>query len=394
MKYLKNSVVVIFITIYIFNNTNLAIYFPISGVVSQLVTYASMFLICILSTKGIKVESTIFLVLLAAVLSLITNDVAAKFNAPVRLLLWVLLISSVGPLLYNYALIRLRNKLFEIFLFLFMMIGGFSFIYWLLGIPSLGRGHFSGITNHSMIFAPVASLGGLYAFYRFIHEPIRKKKYLFLLFFIASILDVVLSASRTSLIGFIAGFLTFLIFNKFRYQKLILIGVILLSLGTVLTMGDDATNEDSSGIQGEMLSRGDVNTREALWNDRINEFFGSPIFGVGFASQHNSFIDENKDENMEGQVEPGSTYLMILSMTGLMGGSAFLWLILKASLNKSFLRHIVIVESYKLAAYVFFAIHFIAEGYLYAAGSFMACIFWLLVGATYPYPNINYKNIL
>ena len=150
---------------------------------------------------------------------------------------------------------------------------------------------------------------------------------------------------------------------------------------------------ESDTITGTILSRGTVNTRETLWNDRIREFHSSPIFGVGFASQSN-LLSETKSGELGGKIEPGSTYLMVLSMTGVIGMMALLFFFLKPLMSLNFWTRVYSIERYKLAAYIFFLVHFVAEGYIFSSGSLLACVFWLLVGATYPYQGIRYSQVL
>jgi len=275
----------------------------------------------------------------------------------------------------------------------FMLIGGISFIYWIVGLPNIGRGHFAGLMNQSMMLAPIASMGGLYAFYRFIEEPKGRKKMIFLTFFIFSAFDVILAASRTALIAFSLSFSIFLFFNKFKFRGVVLLGLIVGTIFLASGMDDEMSNTQENSILSDMLSRGTKNTREALWEDRINEFKSSPIFGVGFASQSNVLSDKI-DEKMGGRIEPGSTYLMVASMTGLLGASILLFFFFRMIMSRDFWYRVAIKERYKLATFIFFAIHFIAEGYIYSSGSLLAATFWLLVGATYPYRGMNYSTML
>jgi len=134
-----------------------------------------------------------------------------------------------------------------------------------------------------------------------------------------------------------------------------------------------------------------------LWANRMIEFNSSPYFGVGFATQKDDIITLDNDylevAAATGSIEPGSTYLMILSMTGLFGAFAMFLLMFKAMVSRGFWRRIALQDSYKLATFVFFSVHFIAEGYIFSSGALFACIFWLLLGATYPYAKINYSKL-
>ncbi len=377
----------------IINNSIFPMIFHIPTVVFQISIYGSMLLVTLFFLKGIYIEWRFFLFVVVVALSLVVNDVDGKFNAPFRLGSLILLVSALGPLIVNRYLLQFRDNLLEMFFKLFMLIGGISFVYWIVGLPNIGRGHFAGLMNQSMMLAPVASLGGLYAFYRFIEEPKGRKKMIFLAFFIFSALSVVLAASRTALIAFSLGFSIFLFFNQFKFRGVVLFGLIVGTIFLASGMDDEMDGSQEDNVLSEMLSRGTKNTRETLWQDRINEFKSSPIFGVGFASQSDILTDKS-GEDMGGRIEPGSTYLMVLSMTGMLGASILLFFFFRMAINKDFWYRVAILERYKLAAFIFFAVHFIAEGYIYSSGSLLAATFWLLVGATYPYRGMDYSTIL
>jgi len=381
------------VTAEIINNSIFPMIFHIPTVLFQVSIYGSMLLVALLFLKGIHIEWRFFLFIIVAALSLVVNEVEAKYSAPFRLGLLILLVSTLGPLVVNPYLLRFRDGLLETFFKSFMLIGGISFIYWVVGLPNMGRGHFTGLMNQSMMLAPLASIGGLYAFHRFIEEPKGRKKMIFLTFFIFSAFDVILAASRTALIAFSLGFSIFLFFNKFKFRGVVLLGLIVGTIFLASGMDDEMNTPQENSILGEMLSRGTKNTRETLWEDRINEFKSSPIFGVGFASQSNVLADKT-GEKMGGRIEPGSTYLMVLSMTGLLGAFVLLFFFFRMAINRDFWYRVAIKERFKLATFIFFAVHFIAEGYIYSSGSLLAAIFWLLVGATYPYKGMNYSTTL
>jgi O-antigen ligase len=139
-----------------------------------------------------------------------------------------------------------------------------------------------------------------------------------------------------------------------------------------------------------MEDRGLQNTRESLWKQRLKEFNDRPVFGVGFASEDNGLVDIRKKDK-SGKIEPGSSYLMILSMTGFAGAISILFFLSKILFDKKFWKLTTKKEIYKLAVLGFFSIHFFSEGYLFASGSLMAFVFWTLIGSIYPY---SLKNII
>lgn len=363
---------------------------PIPSTVFQILLYGSLVVIIIFFTKKVQINLRMLLVIVAAFISLILSDADAKYDTTNRFLTWLLVVSTIGPLFYSKFLIQFRNKLLETFIYIFMIIGFVSIIYFALGLPHLGRGHFTGIMSHSMILGPISAIGGLYAFYRFMKESRRKIKLLFFILFICNFMSVFLAASRTAFVGMMVGLFFYLTFNKFRFRKIIILILMIVSIGFVSsleTLQHTLKNSDT------LLSRKVENTREGLWNDRINEFKKYPLFGVGFASQDDTLLDW-KRKSKTGQIEPGSTYLMVLSMTGIVGAFTMIILLIKPLLSKNFWKVFIYDESYKGAIFLFFYVHFIAEGYIFASGSTLGFIFWLLLGATYPYNGIKYRKEL
>ena len=371
----------------------LPVLFPIPSIFFQILLYGTLLLVLIIFLKKVRIEMRMLLFVIVAAISLILSDADARYNSSARFFTWLLLLLTIGPLFYNSNLIRFRNQLFDTSLFTFMLIGGFSFLYWLAGFPNLGRGHFTGLMNHSMQLAPIASLGGVYAFYQFTIARYLHSKYIFIGLTVLNVLTVLLAASRIAFISLLVGLIILLFFNKFRFRKLIISTVVLITIamGIDLNTSDvyipDKTND---GIASKILERGLKNTREELWDNRVQEFKANPFFGVGFATQDDKLSNVKIDD--KGHIEPGSTYLMVLSMTGVVGAFAMCFFFLKPILSRNFWKRIASVERYKLASYGFFSIHFIAEGYIFSSGSLMAFIFWLLVGATYPYAGYHYNQ--
>jgi len=346
-----------------------------------------LFMVIVLLAKPVKLEVRLLLVVMAALISLFANNVEERYNAPVRLIIWCLLVLAVGPLLYNAKLIIFRKVLYEHLMVIFMLVGGLSF-FWRFGLPRFGMGHFSGALSHSMLLAPVASLGGLFAFYRFIHAN-AKQKNVYLVLFLLNSICVVLASSRSAAAAYAVGFMVYLVFSRFSWRKTSIVGMCILIAYLAIGIDQDALLESES-VSDTVFTRENENTRETLWNERIKEFQSSPLFGVGFATQDDKVVNE-KNENEAGQLEPGSTYLMILSMMGITGGITVLFFILKPLLSRKFWRQVVNLEQYKLASLLFFLVHFLAEGYIFAAGSLLAFSFWTLIGAIYPYSGIRVR---
>jgi len=402
MNFLKRHIdiitIVLLLIIEILPLTIIIYFVSIPSTLFQILLYSILLIILSRSFFDFHIEWRLLLFIIIAIISIILSDVSQKYDAPMRLATWVILVSSVGPLLYNSKLINFRKKLLETTMYIFMIIGGVSFLYWVVGLPHLGRGHFTGITIHSMLLAPIASMGGIYAIYRFFKTKIYNiQKIIFALLFMGNTVSVFLAASRSALAGYIFGLIILLFFQKFHHKQLITIMVLIVSiLGFLLheiNKSPDKIRKHSNEIVQSMEDRGLQNTRESLWKQRLKEFNDSPVFGVGFASEENKVVNIRKI-NKSGKIEPGSTYLMILSMTGLAGVISMLFFFSKILFDKKFWKVTTTKEIYKLAVLGFFLIHFLAEGYLFASGALMAFVFWTLIGSIYPYPlkNITKEN--
>lgn len=130
--------------------------------------------------------------------------------------------------------------------------------------------------------------------------------------------------------------------------------------------------------EGNIKAGGAINSRDKLWTSRINEFSNSPIVGVGFcAIDRTTSKDMNLDERT-GMVESGSSWLIILSMTGFIGAILLIPVFVRSYFT-------VYRDEDSFSALVcgiltLFFVHMIAEGYIFYGGSQMAFMLWLTVG--------------
>lgn len=130
---------------------------------------------------------------------------------------------------------------------------------------------------------------------------------------------------------------------------------------------------DSSENVGSLTS-----SRDRLWEDRIKEFKAFPVFGVGFASYNLNYIQSEHSINRQsGTVEPGSSWLFLLSSLGLYGFLLFLlpvlyllYMLYKNSgtgLNGGLVGSIMTL----------FSVHMLVEGFVVASGSYLCFFLWL-----------------
>lgn len=129
-------------------------------------------------------------------------------------------------------------------------------------------------------------------------------------------------------------------------------------------------------------------SRRQLWHERGEEIKEYRFFGVGFAcvdlESTSSYISTqgNHNYNLElnqGKIEPGSSWMYVLSATGIVGFLLLLMIVLRSILHAVCARHVLIA-----ALLVFFTVHMLAEGYVISAGAMLSFIFWLTVADSVP----------
>ena len=389
----KTSLIaLIFVVIELLNNSILPMIIRPLITPLQVALYGSFIMIILSSYPKLQFQQKSILLIIGTATSLVVNDVDAKYGTGIRWFLWLLLLGGVGPIFSSKTLLVIRHNALKYFLNGFVIITVLSFFYNLIGLPNIGRGNFAGLMNQSMVLGPVAAISGIYTFYRYLVNKKIKVKYFYLTISGISALVVILAASRLAFAGYIAGMI-FLFAKPFKYR--LIYSFLIITMGIIVySRIDDGANQKEQSIDKGLVEKGTNNSRETLWNDRINEFKASPIFGVGFSAQDDYITEaDTGGGNMGGRVEPGSGYLMILSMTGIFGLSLFLWYMYFLFNSRRFWKEIYNHETYKLSIFAFFAVHFIGEGYIYSAGSMLASLFWLMIGVTFPYTNVKKRII-
>ena len=148
---------------------------------------------------------------------------------------------------------------------------------------------------------------------------------------------------------------------------LFIVGLLTFPLWENFTAGLQKKNENN-------IELGMYGSRTDKWKARMTEFSSNPIIGIGYAS-----VDSNLDDvGVGGAVEPGSSWLAILSMTGIIG-----LLLLVAIIRKPFIylkAHPSPYNSLLLGLFVYVCVHMISEGYIFAGGSSLCFIAWLIFG--------------
>lgn len=342
-----------------------------------------LFSLIYITSRGIKnIERALILLYGVAALSLAVNDVPSFFKAWSRLGSFILLTLILGPTFSSKISTIFRIRVFSTLMILMTCATASSALMLLWGRGYGAGDWFEGITVHSMIMGPIAAMGILYSFFQLQYRHKRKRvKLLCYLIIIGGLLCILQTGSRTSMIGTICAVSMFVyICNKQNFALLVRKYIwIILILGASFPAWNRYMDKLEEKNQGETTT---INTdsREIYWIQRLDEWKSSPIYGIGFSTVDAAAEGSNLDTE-SGNVETGSSWLGVLSMTGILGFACIIIIF-----YHSFIviwrmsREQSKAAGYLLAIMLFFIVHMMAEGYVFAGGSFLNAQVWLLLG--------------
>ena len=280
----------------------------------------------------------------------------------------------------------MRLHLFHIFSILSVIIVVVSYLLFVFGLVSIEqmdlyqeRGIYTGSTanNEMGLLGAMSILFILVFLYKHFYLLKLWEKVVLFGCLYCGISMMALASSRMGLICTLVS-VTFAIYrmSRKRFSKFI-IAIILFCLVVSFVsnfMGDKFTVmlKKNKG----QVDQIDINSREEMWQARLDEFKESPIFGVGFAYMKYGW-GQGMASTQSGRIESGSGWLSVLSQTGMLGGVCLLVIVLPCIVflfrNKS--------DSYVNAWYsgmcMLFILQPITEAYITTVGALLGCLFWL-----------------
>ena len=348
--------------------------------------YAVMIVYAIYNLFHAKQISVVFLFfLLYLIINILVTVPSPIFQSWGRLASFVSLFCCISPLLMSDTLLRHRRIIFKLTLWLCTVLSVGSFFCYFLGINFMytsstsfanTAGLFGGLCNHSMMLGPVAALSGVFMAYKFFIT--RKRMCLF--FLLACLGSVLFSASRSALLSVLVGIVAMVYFiseSKGMFLKII-VGCTVAAFVT-FPLWEGATDLVMQKQNANVESGSTFNSRASKWDNRWEEFESSPLFGVGFAAMDKKYTDDYQAKT--GVMEPGSSWLAVLSMLGLVGFGFVLTFI-----GQAFVACKVVDRQFGalcLGLLFLFFTHLIVEGYIFSSGSFLCFLLWIVVGVSY-----------
>lgn len=339
--------------------------------------------ICLILTQLPKLNLVVASFVVYIGLSLLILNPPAVFSPWSRYALFVAVMTIASPIFQSPNLRRFRRVCLKSILTMCVVISIISFVFYFLGINFMKYtanlefsemgGLFGGLTNHSIVLGIVSGISVCFLIYKGLTQ-----NWKWLLIAVPCLGSLLFSASRGALGATIIGVLSITIMT-YRLHRLKVNLWVVLPI-TILGIWYIATNTEAlSGLESKMLDRESSTllfSRQEKISYRLEEFKSSPIIGIGFST-----ISLNGGDAVDlatGTIEPGSSWFSLLSMTGIIGALYFIVIIISCYRTQIYQR------SYRsillIALLSFFVVSLFSEGYIFAAGSPLCFILWLIIG--------------
>lgn len=327
----------------------------------------------------------VFLLLAYIPLEIMMADPNPLFQSWPRYALFAFLLMGVSPLFQSEAIRKLRSTVLQVIIFSCAFLGVGSFFCYFLGINYMSAsvediyssaGLFGGLVNHSMMLGPICGMGAIYL----MSLAYKTKKRMYWALVACCIVCSMLSGSRSALMASVAGTIVALYRLSGSGARFAKAGVVVVVVAALTSsFWGNAMDRIIAKNHGNTSSLS-IDSREELWLQRIDEFQSSPIVGVGFVS-----VDTKSSYGFNantGQIESGSSWLSILSMTGILGFILTMSVIIP-SFMAAWKRNRDEEAALLCGLLALMFIHMFAEGYVFSAGGFLCFALWLFVGCAY-----------
>lgn len=345
---------------------------------------------------GIHFNSRFFALYIVLALNVLILPIDPVFNAKMRLLLFVIVTMVVSSAITTKRAVVFRNLVFRDLVILCSFLVPASCLCKFVGLNFVRMnvqgmtmaqqvnqtGLFGGLFQQSMMLGPIAAIIAIVFF--FAYQSCSKKR-IYIILFIMSALACFFSASRGAVLSMVVPIIFAILSRqgdagtKKNTRTIVIVAIL-----AILPFADNVLNGVMEKQQRNVEMGSTFGSRHDKFTYRWSEFNSSPLMGVGFAS-----IDPNggDDYGEDGTIEPGSSHMAILSMTGIVGVSCYLALILFAYCcvkgeNDTNAR-------FRKALLIAMLLHGCWEGYVFSGGGFLCLLYWIVVGQVIDYKYLK-----
>lgn len=377
LNYIKNNKFEVFITFCILSNL-----FPFF--LSSNIYYVGLFLLAYkMSKMGVRQNKNAILFVLFIILIAISSLVNMMLD--LRMVLFAFVLFLTCPIYTSLKWHLYKRKIMKclfvgfvgvVIINMYAKITGFNLRAITQQWEDLTDKQFSGFCDQPMWLSAAAAVSTIYCAYLVFSQQRKTNwvKYVYIALLLCSIYITMISGSRAAFLtamGAMCVVLYLLVKNKVRLVKYIIgSAVVVLVLSPVLFSRNSIGAMMAKQEYQEEVGR---TSRDGVWNDRMAEFKSSPLIGVGFGAHGVG------DQKEVGRVETGGGWISILAQTGIIGLILAISIIFKAFTPIRKIRQdnsMMVIY----AAYFFFIVHSIVEGYMFQGGWYLCLIFWMVIG--------------
>lgn len=377
LNYIKNNKFEVFITFCILSNL-----FPFF--LSSNIYYVGLFLLAYkMSKMGVRQNKNAILFVLFIILIAISSLVNMILD--LRMVLFAFVLFLTCPIYTSLKWHLYKRKIMKclfvgfvgvVIINMYAKITGFNLRAITQQWEDLTDKQFSGFCDQPMWLSAAAAVSTIYCAYLVFSQQRKTNwvKYVYIALLLCSIYITMISGSRAAFLtamGAMCVVLYLLVKNKVRLVKYIIgSAVVVLVLSPVLFSRNSIGAMMAKQEYQEEVGR---TSRDGVWNDRMAEFKSSPLIGVGFGAHGVG------DQKEVGRVETGGGWISILAQTGIIGLILAISIIFKAFTPIRKIRQdnsMMVIY----AAYFFFIVHSIVEGYMFQGGWYLCLIFWMVIG--------------
>ena len=340
---------------------------------------------------GFKTNIGCVLLLLAAMISIMGNNIPEFFKPWPRFALFALVMVSCSPMLNGPKINMVRRNLTIGGLWACALITIWSFAGYFTGQGLYLSGFvngYMGVTGHPNFlgfYAMVTMVALASLFFRCTNM---KERIIIGGCWVSCIIVLLVCASRSAtglgLVGSIVAAYLRLQKDKAKQVRLYMIGVCAaIMCWPVLmpyaeTMMKKEMNFDDGGESAIAATRG------AIWDLRYQELASSPVIGIGAYSCDISL--PNADifyDATNGSIELGSSYLGLLAQCGWLGFLSFLFIMIPITWKtfKYATQQRTPYAQFFFPILLVCVLHMFFEGYLMTAGAVQCVIVWMVIGA-------------
>lgn len=373
----------LFVTILLLSNS---FFFDLSAIYYAVI-FGLVLIHFFLSTNALKsLDSMLVFFLLACLLSIALNNVPSFFQPYSRLFVFAGVVFLLTNIVESKPFNLFRELVFKYLIQFNLWICVLSVVLMVLGIHEGRkideynnlRPDFAGLYRHSMVLSAMCGIATLSVFHFLRVYRTKVLRILLILAAIISFIGLIQSGSRAAIAGFfLAALVYFYILYRNRLHKfLTILFVFVFSIVVTFPLWE----KNASFVLSKFETKSSdlqYGSRDIKWTQRMEEFSSSPIMGIGFASVDIHGQDDFNPEN--GIIEPGTSWLAVLSMTGIIGFLIFLiinyravFYLIKNSVNET--------NVFLLSILILILFYMLFEGIVFASGTLLCACYWLLLG--------------